>query len=292
MQIAPRWVEIRSRVAILVPFPEEGEQLPCLPKNFWLGRVVSNAPQQVPDNRHLLSKAWICRNTLYDYPSLHLKARNQTRKAIKLGAVVEQIGWDEAWPHLPALVDDTFVRQGRSAAQQFVIYLRELMKIDREEWQGSIELWIVRKGDICGAFLIGAKCGNTYHILHQLSISSELEWCPNNLLTFHVVQRSFAELECSQVNYGVDGLDSGKLDGLARFKERMGFSLLPCQEHYIGKPGIILMVKWASWWAKALTRWLPYFERYDSLRQLRMLGKRIKITSLYCGAAKAAGFKK
>lgn len=274
MKLEPYWVVLRPRVAILEPFPTGAEQLPSLASGIWLGRVVWDYEKNRADES-AKARAWICDDKDYDFRSLHLKARNQTRKAEKEGARVRKSDWKSISKLLPDLVQQTFDRQGRTSAKLFMEYLNRLRELDDSKWNGAIELWMVEKDGVVGALVIGMRYGKTYHILHQLSNTMALSWCPNNLLTFKVTQYALKELMCNQVNYGVDGLDQSRLDGLATFKSRMGYNLMPCKEQFIGKMGVIWSIRLLSRISGGLLWLHPAFSRMDVLRMLNGLGKRI-----------------
>ncbi|NNM83317.1 MAG: GNAT family N-acetyltransferase [Burkholderiales bacterium] len=271
--IKPIWVELRPRVVVLEPFLTGNEEIPQLPGGMWLGRVIWD--YDPAREKGASAKAWICQAGDYDFKDLHYKARNQTRKAEKEGGLVVRRNWDEVWERISELVDKTFLRQGRDSAKAFLQYLERLKALDESAWKGSVELWTAEKSGRIGALIIGLKYGGTYHILHQLSDTDELSWCPNNLATYHVTRHAMQDLLCDRVNYGVDGLDEGKLDGLATFKTRMGYELLPCREEFIGKPGVITALKLGAVVSEGLLRIFPTLSKMDSLRMLRGLGKRI-----------------
>jgi len=265
---------VRPKVAIIEPFPNGEEPLPPLIPGIWLGRAVWDYdPSRV--DKSAKANAWICEDKDYDFKSLHLKARNQTRKAEKEGAKVSKVDWGTVWEFIPTLVRQTFERQGRNSAQIFLEYLYRLRELDSEEWAGAVDLWIAERDGAVGALIIGIKYGSTYHILHQLSDTEMLSWCPNNLLAFRVTQHALKELMCVRVNYGVDGLDQGRLDGLATFKTRMGFKLLPCKEQFIGKPGVIPGIRLLSKLSELILWAFPSLLRIDTLRILQGLGQRI-----------------
>ncbi len=272
-RIKPIWVALRPKVVMLEPFLDGDEEIPALPPGMWLGRVIWD--YDPAREQGAAAKAWICQSTDYDFKDLHYKARNQTRKAEKEGGGVVRKNWNEIWEHVSSLVEKTFVRQGRDSARSFLGYLERLRALDESAWNGAVELWVAEKSGRIGALIIGLKYRGTYHILHQLSDTDELSWCPNNLATFHVTRHAMQDLRCNRVNYGVDGLDEGKLDGLATFKTRMGFELLPCREAFIGKPGVIPALKLGAVVSEGLLRMFPKLSKMDSLRMLRGLGKRI-----------------
>ena len=274
MTIEPYWVVVRPRVAILEPFLFSGDSIPPLGPGIWLGRVVWDYDETSADQNQK-AKAWICDDKNYDLKGLHLKARNQTRKAEKEGAVVTRVDWEAVSEIIPALVNKTFKRQGRDSAKIFLEYLDGLKKLDAEKWSGAVDIWVVKRECVVGALIIGMKYGSTYHVLHQLSDTDALSWCPNNLLSFTVTQYAMKELACKQVNYGVDGLDQGRLDGLATFKTRMGYKLLPCREQFIGKPGVIPMIRLVSKLSEYVLFVCPSLSRIDALRMVIGLGKRI-----------------
>ena len=255
---------------MILPFVQKEDAVPPLPRGVWIGRVISDVRPggALPDGGAQI-QAWICQDAQYDFNTLHVKARNQVRKAIKTGAAVERLGWDEAWRVLPNLIADTFERQGRSAAEQFRWRLDELKCVDGKCWQGKVEIWVAKlPNGTVGSLILGLKDRSTYYILHQLSKTSELEWCPNNLLTFAVTQRALLEWGCKHVNYGVDGLDRGRLDGLARFKQRMGYALLPCSEQYVAARIVLALLRLASDIARRILRGWPRCGRFDLVRQL------------------------
>lgn len=274
MPIDPYWVVLRPKVAILEPFLNGEESIPPLIPGIWLGRLVWDYDEKTTDNT-AKANAWICEDKDYDFKSLHLKARNQTRKAEKEGAKVSKVDWGTVWEFLPALVRQTFERQGRNSAQTFLEYLYRLRELDSEKWAGAVDLWIAEREGVVGALIIGMKYGSTYHILHQLSDTHTLSWCPNNLVAFRVTQYALKELMCIRVNYGVDGLDQGRLDGLATFKTRMGYKLLPCKEQFIGKTGVIPGIKLLSSFSVFILWAFPSLLRIDTLRILKGLGQRI-----------------
>ncbi|RMG21047.1 MAG: GNAT family N-acetyltransferase [Methanobacteriota archaeon] len=269
--LKPRWIKLRRFVAMLEPFPHANDTIPPLPPDYLLGRVVYDyCNEDVEGSAH----AWICMDKGYCMQSLHVKSRNQTRKAIREGAQVVRMTWDDAAKALPIMIEDTFKRQGRSAVDQFKMYISELRHVDKTQYHDAIEIWGAKKDGVFGAIIIGIIYKQTYYILHQLSKSSELKWCPNNILTYQVVQRAFGDLDCEKVNYGVDGLDNEKLDGLARFKKRMGFELLPCKEKYVGRLGIIPILMTLSWAANMIPTG-SFLDKYDSWRMLRGLYGRL-----------------
>jgi hypothetical protein len=102
-----------------------------------------------------------------------------------------------------------------------------------------------------------------------------LRWCPNNLLAYKVTQHAFRELDCLQVNYGVQGLDEGRLSGLERFKKHMGYQLMPCREKFLTKYWVRFGIMIASHGASACLRLMPSLSRLSFLRTLKGLGARL-----------------
>jgi hypothetical protein len=90
------------------------------------------------------------------------------------------------------------------------------------------------------AFMVTALVDGYFSILTQCSAAEYLDCQPNNALVFTVTQRKLAcpEVEC--VSYGLKSVDM--TSGLNRFKERMGFELVPFTENLLFNPYLKTML--------------------------------------------------
>lgn len=274
--ITPEWIKVRPKVANLIPFPDNEDSVPPVPSCFLIGRIVwdvglANKTGCISSD----AQAWICRNPDYGYHSIHHRVRSQIRKAEREGSEIIRMSWEEAWPYIEKAVRDTLVRQQRQDVGSFLAYLHDLADVDRHRWRGQVELWAARRDSRIGGLMVGVRHRKTYHILHGFSMSSELRWCPNNLLVYKVTQHAFRELDCLQVNYGVQGLDKGRLSGLAHFKKHMGYQLMPCRETFLAKYWVRFGIMIASHSASACLSLMPSLSRLSFLRTLKGLGARL-----------------
>ncbi len=275
--VMPQWMTVRPRVANLIPFPNEGEPIPSVPSGTLLARLLWNCSPVSDAVRDSGSDtyAWLCRDLEYGFANVHPRARSQIRKTSREGSEVVRLHWAEAWPHMKKSIKDTWVRQQRQDIRFFMSHLNVLQRVDRNDWGGAVELWAARRKGKFGGFVVGLQYLETYHILHGFSCNTELNWYPNNLLVFKITDRAFNKLNCLQVNYGVHGFDSERMDGLSYFKKRMGFTLEPCEEEFLCHGSVKVAVKVAALCCRTISRFFPTLSSKSFVRLLKGLSERI-----------------
>jgi hypothetical protein len=173
----------------------------------------------------------VCTNKDYDFSSLHVKARNQTRRALEQ-CKIERIDFSDLATIGHELNVQTFTRQGR-APQSFPIEKwKKYCQVS--ESNSDFEAWGSFIDGKLAAFCVCALIDDCYNILHQSSATKYLSYYPNNALAFLVTQQAFRRPEVSFVSYGLKSMES--TDGLDHFKERMGYHIRPHMDKIIINP--------------------------------------------------------
>lgn len=174
---------------------------------------------------------FICSDRNYGLSCLQKKARNQTRRGLE-NCRIEQLDFAYLAEYGPALNKETFQRQGRDlqtvTSEQWRRYCYAASRIpDFEAWGAFI------KGHLA-AFLVAGLVEDHFSILYQSSSTKDLQYYPNNALTFAVAKLKLSCPQVACVSYGLKSLDD--TIGLDQFKLKMGFKLRPLGEHVILNP--------------------------------------------------------
>lgn len=174
---------------------------------------------------------FICSDRNYDLPSLHKKARNQTRRGLER-CPVKRIDFTYLAEHGHLLNVETFLRQGRDpqtiTEQQWGRYCKAASKIP------GFEAWGTFVSGHLAAFMVTALVEDCFSILHQSAATDDLGFYPNNALVFTVTKLKLSCSEVGYVSYGLKSLDDTA--GLDRFKVRMGFELKPFKQCIVFNP--------------------------------------------------------
>jgi hypothetical protein len=250
---ACKWIYSGYGTGISLPFCR-AFNVPTLPRGVLVGRVIYHVDEyELPDCN---SNAWICSSIGFNLGVVQSRSRSYIRKGIrnntlliktKLNVIDNQI--------LNKIISETFTRQGRKDTKVFFKYIENLKNsaASDEKWGECIDVFTVKQEKV-GALIIGMRNNNVYQILHQFSFTDQLSWHPNELITFLTSEYVFSNYSCKQVNYGVQGLDSGKLDGLSKFKKKMGFDLVPCKEKVVGKKIVIIPIRILFYFVKFIDK--------------------------------------
>ncbi len=198
----------------------------------------------------------------YDFPSLHQKARNQTRRGLE-SCKVEQVGWPYLAEQGYAVNAQTLERQGRNAhsttQERWNQYCQAAAQIP------GFEAWAALVEGSLAAFMVTALVEDCFSILLQASAADYLSHNPNNALVFTVLRTKLASPEVGYVSYGLKSIEDTA--GVDHFKERMGFQLRPFKEGIVihpalkpflllgGRSGVAMMARRrpdSDFWRKAL----------------------------------------
>ena len=195
-----------------------------------------------------LGGLFVCSDRTYDLSCLHKKARNQTRRGLE-NCRIEKLDFTYLGDHGPALNQDTFHRQGRDpqtvTPEQWRRYCHAANRNpDFEAWGAFI------KGHLA-ALLVAGLIEDHFSILHQSSSTKDLQYYPNNALTFAVAKLKLSCPEVACVSYGLKSMDDTA--GLDRFKLNMGFRLKPLGEHVVLNP---FLKPFFSFGSRGIVQWM------------------------------------
>lgn len=200
-------------------------------KVFFEGKAVGiRYPAPPTSNSDKDSYQIVCSNPSYDFGSLHQKARNQTRRGLE-NCQVRQIDFDYLADHGEPLIIESFERQGRIRTGNPGAFQRHC-----NSWKSveGFEVWGAFIEDELTAFMIVQLLEDFCHIEWIYSSGRYLRAYPNNALVFTVTKEMLSRPGISQVSYGLEPLKS--LQGLARFKLRMGYEKRPLKQRVVFNP--------------------------------------------------------
>lgn len=196
---------------------------------------------------------YICNNKSFDLSTLHSKARNQTRRGLE-NCLIRELAVDELRDIGTRINKSVFKRQGRIGSKRF---------IDEQSWGKYLDT-IKRFPEIkCyGAFYNSTLCAyvfiipveNYCYIYHPMSDNEYLSYYPLNALIYSVTKEIMNNPDISFISYGLESATT--LEGLERFKERMGYTKRELHRQVIINPIIIPFVK-----AKLVFKLLKYLQQ-------------------------------
>ncbi len=224
------WYEIQPRVFLSIPYykPIEisDEETKELMEKYKLRAI--RFPTTL-SSFGFLSNITINTNKDYDMPSLHSKARNQTRRGLE-SCVVEQMDFDDLYEKGLSLNKSTAKRQGR-----------ESYYCDTEYWSKYCQAAKATEGvDAWGSFVEGRLAsflvtikavGNWSEWVLNHSDTNLLSIYPNNVLAFTVAQHLFQNQNIEGICYGLGSLEETK--HLDHFKKRMGWAVVPIKQRLV-----------------------------------------------------------
>ena len=218
------WYNSQPFVFMSIPYhreiePSSGETLQVMLK---ARALVLRFPQKMIASKVAVGGLCICSDKHYDFPSLHVKARNQTRRALEQ-CKIERVAFRDLATIGHELNVQTFSRQGRDPysfpSERWRSYC------EAAEMSPDFEAWGCFVNDSLAAYCVCALVDDYYNILHQASATEHLLHYPNNALAFVVTQQALQRADVAFVSYGLKSIES--TSGLDHFKERMGYHVMP-----------------------------------------------------------------
>lgn len=182
----------------------------------------------------------ICSTPDYNINCLSGKARNQTRRGLKL-CTVRPLSFAELARDGPRLNSETLIRQGRRIAPDFSDYWQRYYR-SAEQADGA-HAWGAFLGSELAAYLIGFEMEDVAHVLIVRSSTQSLRSYPNNALLFEYLRRSLGTGTYRTVSIGLESIRQD-LNSLDHFKYGMGFAAMPIGQR----------VELAPWLARLLRR--------------------------------------
>ena len=167
----------------------------------------------------------------YDLRTLHVKARNQTRRALE-NCVVGEMSFDDLHKQGLSLNEDTAKRQGRTSEYADPGYWRRYC-----EAAGATPGFSARAAWVdgrLGAYLVIASFDGWSNWLTENSATSLLSKRPNNALVYETARHFIRNTEHKQICYGLGSLEN--VAALDRFKQRMGWTLQPVKQRITLSP--------------------------------------------------------
>jgi hypothetical protein len=216
-----------------------------------LGHVLLSGPAvaiRFHDSAEGPGGLFVCSDRNRDLSCLHKKARNQTHRGLE-NCRIEQLDFAYLAKYGPALNAQTFQRQGRDrqtiTSAQWQRYCRAASRIP------DFEAWGAFANGHLAAFLVAGLVEDHFSILHQSSSTGDLQYYPNNALTFTVARLKLSCPAVGCVSYGLKSLDDTV--GLDQFKLKMGFKLRPLREHVVLNP---LLKPFFSFGGRRIVQWM------------------------------------
>lgn len=165
----------------------------------------------------------------YDMPSLHQKARNQTRRGLE-NCKVERLDFDWLIENGLPLNISTAQRQGRESYYADSAYWRKYCQAAKAV--DGVTAWGAFIEGRLATFLISVTAeGNWQEWIVNHSLTELRNKYPNNALAFTVARHFLRDEKSEGICYGLGSLEeTGKLD---HFKERMGWTVKPIKQRLV-----------------------------------------------------------
>jgi hypothetical protein len=246
------WYEASSRVYQAIPYhwlitPTEEELDQFLKKEQAIALRYSTP---ITASKGQASYHVVLNERTYDLNILPKKARYDVRKGLSY-ANIEPISFprlaEEGW----ASRIETLARQGRSGAESQQWWERLCLSA---EGLPGFETWgALHKGKLVASLVAFTMDGCT-SILYQQSLTDQLKYGVNNVLTYAFTTEVLSKVGVSRIFYGLHSLDAPA--SVDEFKFRMGYMAKPVRQRVVFNP-----------WLK------PFFNRasYALIRRLRNL---------------------
>ncbi|RKY10262.1 MAG: hypothetical protein DRP66_00135 [Planctomycetota bacterium] len=224
------WCEIQPKVLLALPFykliePSEPE-IDELMKKYKLRAMRYPAPLSAYG---FVSSITVNTDKNYDMPSLHQKARNQTRRGLE-NCEVERLDFDWLIDNGLPLNISTAQRQRRESHYADPAYWRKYCRAAKavdgvSAWGAFIE------GNLAAFLISVAAEGNWQEWVVNHSLTELRNKYANNALSFTVARHFLRDERSEGICYGLGSLEeTGKLD---HFKKRMGWTVKPVKQRLV-----------------------------------------------------------
>ena len=220
------WYEVGPRTFFPLPFNEPFSMSPGDLKLMWdSGALILRYPG-LDSQSGFPSYMFLVTKEDYGLSDMNGKSRNQTRRGIE-NCTVRQIPFDYLLHHGQLLISDTLRRQDRVMSVKVGQFWQKFFT--SAAVCPALEAYGAFVRDQLAAYLVAVSIGNCVHIHMVFSRSEFLKYYPINALTLVFAQEAIQRPNISCVSYGMRSI-KGDRESLNRFKQGMGFTMVPVQE--------------------------------------------------------------